>query len=76
MQRAGADLGVWQVEYEFPASVPISSSCRDLLCRILVADPNRRITIPEIQRHPWYRTVRTHRSQLCQSQLPEQTSLP
>ena len=48
-----------QVEYEFPPSVPISKECRDLLCRILVAEPSRRITIPEIQRHPWYRTVRT-----------------
>lgn len=25
-----------------------------MLSRILVADPKKRITIPEIQRHPWY----------------------
>ena len=46
------------MEYEFPAQVPISAQCRDLLCRILVADPNRRITIPGIQQHAWYRQAR------------------
>ena len=27
--------------------------CRDLLNKILVPEPSKRITIPEIQRHPW-----------------------
>ena len=29
---------------------------RDLIPRLLVVDPLRRITIPEIRQHPWYRT--------------------
>lgn len=42
------------MEYEFPAHVKVSKECRDLLSHILVPDPASRITIPEIQRHPWY----------------------
>lgn len=43
---------ILKVEYELPKH--ISSECRDLLSRILVGDPQRRITVPEIQQHPWY----------------------
>ena len=46
-----------QVDYEFPARVPVSDNCKDLLRRILVADPTRRLTIAQIQQHPWYRQV-------------------
>ena len=42
------------MEYEFPSHVKVSRECRDLLSKILVPDPTKRITIPEIQRHPWY----------------------
>ena len=45
---------ILKVEYEFPAHVKVSKECRDLLSHILVPDPANRITIPEIQRHPWY----------------------
>lgn len=45
---------ILKVEYEFPAHVKVSKECRDLLSNILVPDPASRITIPEIQRHPWY----------------------
>ena len=45
---------ILKVEYEFPAHVKVSKECRDLLSHILVPDPASRITIPEIQRHPWY----------------------
>lgn len=42
------------MDYEFPAHVRASKECRDMLSRILVSEPKKRITIPEIQRHPWY----------------------
>lgn len=42
------------VDYVFPAKVPVSDECKDLLSKILVADPNQRITIAQILRHPWY----------------------
>eukprot|EP01024_Parvocaulis_polyphysoides_P005644 TRINITY_DN1140_c2_g1_i1.p2 TRINITY_DN1140_c2_g1~~TRINITY_DN1140_c2_g1_i1.p2 ORF type:complete len:171 (+),score=33.20 TRINITY_DN1140_c2_g1_i1:2-514(+) len=34
----------------------LSPSCRDLLDRIFQLDESRRITIPEIKKHPWYTT--------------------
>ena len=45
---------ILEAEYEFPAHVEVSKACQDLLSHILVPDPARRITIAEIQRHPWY----------------------
>lgn len=41
------------VDYNFPSSIPVSSECKDLLSKILVADPAKRYTIADIQRHPW-----------------------
>lgn len=43
---------ILQVKYDMPKH--ISPECADLLRRILVPDPNKRLTIPEIQDHPWY----------------------
>ncbi|KAK9816390.1 hypothetical protein WJX74_003249 [Apatococcus lobatus] len=45
---------ILKVEYDFPPHVKVSRECRDLLHRILVPDPNKRVGIKEIQRHPWY----------------------
>ena len=41
------------VDYNFPTSIPVSPECKDLLSRILVADPAKRYTIEAIQAHPW-----------------------
>lgn len=46
---------ILKVEYEFPPHVKASRECRDLLNRILVPDPSRRVTLQDIQRHQWYR---------------------
>lgn len=32
----------------------LSTECMDLLNRILVPNEDERITIPEIEQHPWY----------------------
>ena len=45
---------ILQVDYEIPPQVKTTKECRNILSRILVAQPGKRITIPEIQRHPWY----------------------
>ena len=45
---------ILKVEYQFPPHVRASSDLRDLLSKILVPDPSKRITIAEIQSHPWY----------------------
>ncbi|KAK9841508.1 hypothetical protein WJX74_006958 [Apatococcus lobatus] len=42
-------------DYQLPASKPISRGCCDLLARILVPGPLDRITVGEIQKHPWFR---------------------
>ena len=36
------------VDYVFPPAVPVSDECKDLISRILVADPNERITIEQV----------------------------
>lgn len=45
---------ILRVDYHIPKYPRVSSECKDLITRILVADPDKRLTIPQIQRHPWY----------------------
>lgn len=42
------------VQYSIPDYVRVSADCRHLLSQIFVADPSKRITIPEIKQHPWF----------------------
>ncbi|MBA0589473.1 hypothetical protein Gorai_018220, partial [Gossypium raimondii] len=32
----------------------LSAGARDLISRIIVVDPMKRLTIPEIRQHPWF----------------------
>ncbi|KAL7187258.1 hypothetical protein ACSBR1_037342 [Camellia fascicularis] len=43
---------VFKAEFEFPPW--ISSEARRLILKLLMADPDRRITIPGIMRVPWF----------------------
>ncbi|XP_043707580.1 serine/threonine-protein kinase SAPK1-like isoform X2 [Telopea speciosissima] len=45
---------IMSVQYSIPDYVHVSSDCRHLLSRIFVANPSKRITIPEIKMHPWF----------------------
>ena len=36
--------------------IVLAQLARDLIPRMLVVDPMKRITIPEIRRHPWFTT--------------------
>ncbi|KAB2597466.1 serine/threonine-protein kinase SAPK2-like [Pyrus ussuriensis x Pyrus communis] len=45
---------ILSVHYSIPAYVHVSMECRHLLSRIFVANPEKRITIPEIKQHPWF----------------------
>ena len=38
--------------YRLPDNV--SDECRDLIQRILLKDPQDRISMPEIRQHPWF----------------------
>ncbi|XP_055810221.1 serine/threonine-protein kinase SAPK2-like isoform X3 [Solanum dulcamara] len=50
----GCSKRIISVQYSVPQNVPISMECQHLLSRIFVADPEKRITIPEIKKHPWF----------------------
>jgi len=45
---------ITNMQWSIPAGVDISEECRDLLCRMLVRDPDKRITMAEIHQHPWF----------------------
>ncbi|XP_021808186.1 serine/threonine-protein kinase SAPK2-like isoform X2 [Prunus avium] len=45
---------ILSVQYSIPDNVRVSIECRHLLSHIFVADPEKRITIPEIKSHPWF----------------------
>ncbi|CAO2815154.1 unnamed protein product [Amaranthus hypochondriacus] len=45
---------ILNVQYSIPDYVHISPECRHLLSRIFVAEPEKRITIPEIRKHEWF----------------------
>ncbi|KAL6220116.1 hypothetical protein ACLB2K_007873 [Fragaria x ananassa] len=45
---------ILSVSYSIPDYVRVSRECTHLLSRIFVANPEKRITIPEIKQHPWF----------------------
>ncbi len=45
---------ILHVDYHIPPHVKASEECKDLLSRILVADPHKRITVDGIYNHKWY----------------------
>ncbi|CAN6542171.1 unnamed protein product [Malus baccata var. baccata] len=45
---------ILSVHYSIPGYVRVSMECRHLLSRIFTANPEKRITIPEIKQHPWF----------------------
>ncbi|KAJ3700384.1 hypothetical protein LUZ61_004089 [Rhynchospora tenuis] len=45
---------IMAVQYNIPEYVHISQDCRELIARIFVSNPAKRITIREIRSHPWF----------------------
>jgi len=45
---------IMSVQYTIPDYVHVSPECKQLLGRIFVANPHKRITIREIRHHPWF----------------------
>ncbi|XP_043697883.1 serine/threonine-protein kinase SAPK2-like [Telopea speciosissima] len=45
---------ILSVHYSIPDYVRVSMDCKHILSRIFVANPEKRITIPEIKNHPWF----------------------
>ncbi|KAI5384665.1 Serine/threonine-protein kinase sapk7, variant 2, partial [Lathyrus oleraceus] len=42
------------VQYKIPDTVHMSQDCRNLLSRIFVANPMKRMSMREIKSHPWF----------------------
>jgi serine/threonine protein kinase len=42
------------MQWDIPPNIPVSPECRDLLQRLLVADPAQRLSMTQIQQHPWF----------------------
>ena len=42
------------VKYSFPANLPLSRECHDLMGKIFVANPLKRISLSQIKQHPWF----------------------
>lgn len=45
---------ILSAQYSIPDYVRVSQQCRQLLSQIFVANPSKRITIPDIKKHPWF----------------------
>ncbi|XP_022746513.1 serine/threonine-protein kinase SRK2E-like isoform X2 [Durio zibethinus] len=45
---------ILNVQYSIPDYVHVSPECRHLISMIFVADPAKRISIPEIRNHEWF----------------------
>ncbi|CAA6669777.1 unnamed protein product [Spirodela intermedia] len=45
---------ILSAQYSIPDYVRVSKDCRQVLSRIFVDNPLKRITIPEIKNHPWF----------------------
>eukprot|EP00798_Chlamydomonas_sp_ICE-L_P017868 gene17868-24259_t len=45
---------IMKAEFSYPPDVELTDEVKDLLSKILVSDPIRRITIDEIFNHPWF----------------------
>lgn len=41
-------------KYPMPENVELTPECRDLLTRLLLPDPNQRITMADVMKHPWF----------------------
>lgn len=45
-----------RVDYRIPSRPQVSPACVHLISKLLVADPNGRLSTEGIMRHPWFRT--------------------
>ena len=45
---------IMALDYHIPEKLQLSDSVKDLMARIFVKDPAKRITIEEIKKHEWY----------------------
>eukprot|EP01026_Neomeris_dumetosa_P045188 TRINITY_DN3826_c1_g1_i1.p1 TRINITY_DN3826_c1_g1~~TRINITY_DN3826_c1_g1_i1.p1 ORF type:complete len:373 (-),score=56.07 TRINITY_DN3826_c1_g1_i1:667-1695(-) len=46
---------ILRADYVFPKALILSPECKDLIAKILVLNPMKRLTIAEIFQHPWFK---------------------
>ena len=44
---------ILKASFTFPPSVTLSKGVKDLISRLIVLSPNKRLAIPQILVHPW-----------------------
>ena len=44
-----------KVDYRIPSKPQVSPACVHLISKLLVAEPNGRLTAEGVMRHPWFR---------------------
>lgn len=42
------------MDYALPSHAVVTPECQDLLSKILAANPAQRISLCEVQKHPWF----------------------
>ncbi|KAJ4958958.1 hypothetical protein NE237_026069 [Protea cynaroides] len=66
---------IFRADYEFPPW--FSTETRRLISKLLVADPEKRITIPEIMQNPWFKKGFSRQNQSSiEEQSPEKSTPP
>jgi serine/threonine protein kinase len=48
------------VIFDTPTWKGYSAESRDLITRLLMKEPEKRITLPEVIEHPWFRKVKAN----------------
>eukprot|EP01025_Chloroclados_australasicus_P025094 TRINITY_DN2508_c0_g2_i1.p1 TRINITY_DN2508_c0_g2~~TRINITY_DN2508_c0_g2_i1.p1 ORF type:complete len:355 (-),score=41.31 TRINITY_DN2508_c0_g2_i1:3034-4098(-) len=46
---------ILRADYIYPKSLHLSPECKDLIAKILVVEPRKRLTIQQVFEHPWFR---------------------
>lgn len=47
---------ILHVEWSLPSDVEVTADCKDLLAKLLVGEPLKRLTMDQIQHHKWFQT--------------------
>jgi serine/threonine protein kinase len=53
---------IYECKYEFPQDIPLSTSVKDFIARLLVEKPKDRMTVQEALSHPWIANPEEHAS--------------
>jgi serine/threonine protein kinase len=61
-----------KLEFDLPCWTKISDMCKDLLTKLLMKDPKKRITLEAALKHPWFKGVNTNQIGLVTNKAASQ----